>query len=212
MTERSAVRQAMGNFGAWCLSKLDEPLHRMLGPRKRALFADLPSRVLEIGPGLGANFRYYPAGTHVLALEPSPFMHEGLRRTADEFELELEILPSFAERLELPDESVDAVVGTLVLCSVRSPEQVMAQVLRVLTPGGRFYFLEHVAGRAGTLRRGVQHALAPPWRVMFDGCEPNRDTRAVIEATGFSEVDVEDYIAESVYYPINSQIVGRATK
>ncbi len=212
MSQRGPFKTALGHFNTWCLSRLDGTLHKALGARKRALFRDLPKRVLEIGPGLGANFRYYPAGTRVTALEPSPFMHDSLHAAASRYDIELEIVEEWAEKLSLQDACVDAVVGTLVLCSVRKPVRVMEQVHRVLAPRGRFIFLEHVGAPRGSVRRRVQGALAPPWRVVFEGCEPNRDTRGLIERTGFSEVQVEEYVARSPYYPINSQIAGWAIK
>ena len=156
--------------------------------------------------------RDYAPGTHVIALEPSPFMHDALRASARRYQLSLEILEDWAEKLSLEDESVEAVVGTLLLCSVRQPSQVMKQVRRVLTPGGRFVFLEHVAAPRGSVRRTVQGALAPPWRILFEGCEPNRDTHALLESSGFSELQVEQYVARSPYYPINTQIAGWAIK
>jgi SAM-dependent methyltransferase len=212
LSKRGPVKTALGHFNSWCLSRLDGPMHRALGERKRALFSELPERILEIGPGLGANFRYYRPGTHVVALEPSPFMHDALRAAAHRYDLSLEIQETWAEKLTLEDESVDAVVGTLLLCSVRAPEQVMGNVRRVLRPGGKFVFLEHVAAPAGSTRRVVQNALSPPWRVVFEGCEPNRNTRALIEATGFANLHVDEYVARSPYYPINSQIAGWAEK
>ena len=212
MSQRGTFKTALGHFNSWCLSRLDGPMHRALGERKRAMFADLPERILEIGPGLGANFRYYAPGTHVVALEPSPFMHDALRSAALRYDLSLEIVESWAEKLSLEEASVDAVVGTLLLCSVRAPKQVMAQVRRVLKPGGKLVFLEHVVTPAGNARRLVQGALGPLWRVLFEGCEPNRNTRALIESSGFSQVHVDEYVARSPYYPINSQIAGWAAK
>jgi ubiquinone/menaquinone biosynthesis C-methylase UbiE len=124
-------------------------------------------------------------------------MHRYLLHEARKRGLEVELCQGTAERIDLPDESADAVVSTLVLCSVGDQTRALREILRVLKPGGRFIFLEHVAAPRGTTRRRVQRAMRPIMRpimrALADGCHPDRETWKAIEQAGFSSVQVEHY-------------------
>src|SRR6476620_12184608 len=137
--------------------------------RKSAVFADLPPTVVELGAGVGANMRYLPVGAHLVAIEPNPYMHTRLERAARSHGVDLEIRSVAGERIDLPDASADAVISRLVLCSVRDPDAVLAEIRRVLRPGGRFSFVEHVAARPHTLTRWAQRILRRPWAWVFEG-------------------------------------------
>ncbi len=130
---------------AWALDKGGAAHERFIAERKRGLLGRLEGDVLEIGPGTGANLEYYPATARLVGIEPNPHMHKYLRREAERLRREIEIRDGVAERLDVADASVDAVVSTLVLCSVNDQQATLAEVLRVLRPGGRFVFVEHVA-------------------------------------------------------------------
>lgn len=173
---------------AWGLSQGGATHERLITDRKRGLLGPLTGTVLEIGPGTGANLQYYSAEARLIGVEPNPHMHPYLRREAEQRRREIEIRDGTAERLDLPDDAVDAVVCTLVLCSVRDQPAALAEVLRVLKPGGRFVFVELVAAPRGTWRRRVQRAIRPAWSLLGDGCRPDRETWRVIELAGFSEV------------------------
>ncbi|MBI2073268.1 MAG: class I SAM-dependent methyltransferase [Gemmatimonadetes bacterium] len=173
---------------AWGLSKGGAAHERLIQQRKRELLAQLHGSVLEIGPGTGANLGYYAPSARLTGIEPNRHMHKYLRREAERLGREIEILDGTAERLDLADASVDGVVSTLVLCSVADQQAALAEVLRVLRPGGRFVFVEHVAARQGTWRRRVQRAVRPVWSVLGDGCRPDRETWRAIELAGFSAV------------------------
>ncbi len=166
---------------------------RAYGTRKRALLAGLGPTVVEIGAGAGVNAEYLAPGTRWVAVEPNGFLHADLRRAADRSGLDLDLHTATAEALPLPDASADAVVATLVLCSVDDPAAALAEARRVLRPGGRFVFIEHVAAPPETLLRRLQRALRAPWGVVADGCRPDRDTEALVRAAGFSEVTVERF-------------------
>ncbi len=163
---------------------------RAYGARKRALLAGLGPTVVEIGAGAGVNAEYLAPGTRWLAVEPNGFLHADLRRAADRAGPVLDLRTAAAEALPFPDASADAVVATLVLCSVHDPAAALAEARRVLRPGGRFVFIEHVAAPRATLLRRLQHVLRAPWAVVADGCRPDRDTEALIRAAGFTEVSV----------------------
>jgi len=192
------------------LARFNARYERFLADRKRTLLADLCGNVLEIGPGIGANLPYYPTGICWVGIEPNPFMHSYLRRAADRLGLAIEIRDQRAERLEVPDGSVDAVVSTLVLCSVHDVPGTLQQILRVLKPGGRFVFIEHVAAPPGTWLRRIQRWIRPVSMALADGCCPDRETWIAIENAGFARVEYEHF---RVPVPIaGTQIAGVAIK
>jgi SAM-dependent methyltransferase len=163
----------------------------MLAARKGALLSGLDGDVLEIGPGGGPNLGYYAPTIHWIGVEPNPHMHPYLYQTAARYGLEVDLRQGTAEALPALDHSLDAVVSTLVLCSVHDPAQVLAEARRVLRPGGRFIFLEHVAAPAGSGLRRWQNLARPLWQVVGDGCHPNRETGVAIQHAGFADVHLE---------------------
>ena len=201
-----------GSVNALFFTALDRYLDRLLRPHKRAVFSDLPPRVVELGPGVGANLRYLAAGTRLIAVEPNPAMHPRLRARAARAQVDLELHDSVAEHLDLPDASVDAVISSLVLCTVADPAGVVSEVHRVLRPGGRYAFLEHVAAAEGTVLRRLQRAVRRPWGWMFEGCSCERDLRTVIETAGFARTTIADRWIHGPFLPANTQIAGVATK
>jgi SAM-dependent methyltransferase len=203
------VRGAVNAFG---FTVLDRYFNRLLQRQKLRVFAGLPDEVVELGSGVGANFRYLRHGTRVIAIEPNPAMHAGLRARAKKHDIDLELRGIAGERLDLADSSVDAVISSLVLCTVTDPARVVAEVLRVLRPGGRYAFVEHVAAPAGTRLRRLQRVIRRPWAWCFEGCSCERNVRSVIEQAGFADVQIEDFRIRSVFLPINTQIAGRVTK
>lgn len=182
-----------GRFNAWVLGQAEEYLHAQYGGRKSQLLANLPATVLELGPGAGANMRYLPRGTRLIAIEPNQFMHEALRRRARQLGIELDLRGLAGEALDLDDASVDFAFSSLVMCSVADPAQVLTEVRRVLRPEGRFACLEHVAAPPRSAAYWMQRLLRRPWRWLFEGCELCRDTAATLRASGFSRVHIEAF-------------------
>lgn len=181
---------------------------------KDRAFADLSGpTIVEIGPGVGANLQHLPDGATVVAVEPNVHMHPLLRRRAASRGLDLQLHPVGAESIPMPDGSADEVVCTLVLCTVPDPEAVLAEVHRVLRPGGRFRFVEHIVAPEGTVRRAVQRRLHRPWSWAFEGCQLDRDTPAMLQSAGFADVDYTiGSLRRSVFYPINRAVWGVATR
>lgn len=160
---------------------------------KRLLFADLTGTVAEIGPGTGANLPYLPAGVRWIGIEPNPFMQRHLREKATQLGLPVELRTGSAEQIPLPDSSVDTVIGTLVLCSVADQAATLREVRRVLAPGGRYYFIEHVAAPRGTWLRRLQRLTCPLWTCCLDGCHTDRETWSTIARAGFARLDLAHF-------------------
>ena len=154
-----------------------------------AFVGALRGTVLELGPGEGGNLRYYSRDVRWLGVEPSAAARDLTRAAAAQLGMRAQVLPGRAERLELADASVDAVVCSFVLCSVTDQAAALAQVHRVLRPGGRFVFAEHVAAPAGTWVRRGQNLLA----ALSRRCRPNRETGSAIALAGFDIVDLHRF-------------------
>ena len=195
----SAFFAGMGGYINWHMRK-----------HKASAFADLPATVVELGSGVGANLRYLPPGAHLTAIEPNPYMHARLRRAAARHGIDLEIRNVVGEQIDLPDASADAVISSLVLCSVSDPAAVLAEVRRVLRPGGRFSFAEHVVAKRRTPTRWAQRILRRPWAWVFEGCSCERDLAGVIGSAGFASVDITRYRMHSPFVPFNTHIAGTA--
>ena len=157
---------------------------------EREFVARVRGRVLEIGAGDGENFGAFDPGVTWLGLEPDAKRREELATRAREWRHEAVPLDAKAESIPLPDHSVDAVVGTYVLCSVSDQAATLAEVRRVLVPGGRVVFVDHVQAPPRTLKRFVQRVATPISKRVCHGCHWDRDTeRALVEA-GFVGGDV----------------------
>lgn len=154
-----------------------------LGRRRAELLGGLEGDVLEIGAGTGATLPHYRRASRVVALEPSEGMAKRLPPRARQARVPVEVLDGVAEHLPFPDESFDAAVSMLVLCSVENQAQALGELRRVLRPGGKLVLLEHVRGE-GRLAR-LQDRLNPLHRKIAGNCHLNRETREAIRAAGF---------------------------
>ena len=196
-------RSLRARLFAWSLAHAADAQEALYADRKRALFADLaappasgpPRTVVEIGAGAGPNARHLAPGTRWVVVEPNVWFHPHLRRAAERHGLDLDLRSGTAEALPIASGAADAVVSTLVLCSVERVEAALAEVRRVLRPGGRFVFVEHVAAPPGTALRVAQHALRRPWGWLADGCRPDRETDRLIREAGFADVQTERFTA-----------------
>jgi ubiquinone/menaquinone biosynthesis C-methylase UbiE len=155
-----------------------------LGAIRREMLSDVAGEVLEIGAGTGANFQYYREGAHVTAIEPDPYMLERARSRAESATATIDLQQVAAETLPFPDAGFDYVIDTLVLCSVRDPRKVLAEIKRVLKPGGELRLYEHVRYQnpIGAL---AQDIISPAWQWFGAGCHPNRDTGRTLREAGF---------------------------
>ena len=180
----------MGFYHRWLFPRL---CHRALGSEhfarlRRRTLGEARGRLLEIGVGSGLNLAFYPpAVAAVVGVDPNPGMLELAARqvaaAADQpSSRPVELARGHAEALDFPDASFDTVVSTVTLCSVADPAAALAEVHRVLAPGGRFLFLEHgLADRPRVAR--WQRRLTPLQRRVGDGCHLDRDVAALLAAS-----------------------------
>lgn len=161
-----------------------------LGRWREELLAQARGVVLEIGAGTGANLPFYPSAVErLLLLEPDPAMRARLVQRTPAAGT---VLSGSARQLPLATDSVDTVVSTLVLCSVGDPAPAVAELRRVLRPGGQLLVLEHVAATDGSRTRVAQHLLTPAWSRIAGGCSLARDTRRALVAGGFDASGLRD--------------------
>ena len=181
---------------------IDCPDYESLGKLKQALLGNLNHKVLEIGPGAGANFAYYPDKIDWIGVEPNPYMHPYLKREAQKHGLSnIELHQGTAEDLPVRDNSIDTVVSTHVLCSVKDLHRSLQEIKRILKPGGNFIFIEHVAGECGTWTRRIQDGIEPVWKILFDNCHPNREIWKGLENAGWEIVSYQQF---NLSFPIVS--------
>ncbi|HTA14264.1 MAG TPA: class I SAM-dependent methyltransferase [Solirubrobacteraceae bacterium] len=184
---------------------------RTMRERRGELVAKARGRTLEIGAGTGANIPYYPdAIEEVILAEPFEPMRRRLERKLRQRGKSASALDASAEAIPLDDESVDTVVSTLVLCTVDFPDRALAEIARVLRPGGQLLFIEHVRSHSPRTARW-QDRLETPWRHFAAGCRCNRDTVASIAAAGFT-TEHEDAQWKGVPPIVASIVIGRAVK
>lgn len=156
------------------------------GDIRRDMLAGASGQVVEIGAGTGVNLQHYPRSIErLVCTEPYPPMAKQLRRKAVDSGLPVEVVEAPAESLPFPDDSFDTAVATLVLCTVEDPERTLSEIDRVLRPGGRFIFVEHVRATDPGLAKW-QDRFHPLWVRFGHGCHCNRPTLDAIEASPLS--------------------------
>jgi ubiquinone/menaquinone biosynthesis C-methylase UbiE len=165
-----------------------------LGAMRGELLAGARGRVIEIGAGTGVNLELYGDGVEDLTLvEPDPHMGVQLRkRLADRHgdPLPAQLVAAPAEALPFPDDTFDTAVATLVLCTIPDSVAAIDAMARVLKPGGRLLFIEHVRAEDASIARW-QDRLEKPWRFLADGCHCNRDTEANLRASSFKVESID---------------------
>jgi ubiquinone/menaquinone biosynthesis C-methylase UbiE len=181
---------------------------------RRELLAGARGRVLEIGAGAGANFAHYPATVaEVLALEPERHLREHALQAAAAAPVAVSVREGHASRLELEDASFDVGVASLVLCTVPDQPLALAELFRVIRPGGELRFYEHVRARKGGEARVQDMADATFWPRIAGGCHLGRDTAAAIAAAGFELESCRRFaFAPAKYVPPAAHILGVARR
>ncbi|CAN6280004.1 unnamed protein product [Urochloa humidicola] len=186
---------------------------------KSKLFSQLSSagkNILELGVGTGPNFKYYASddGVNVIGVDPNKHMEDYARSAAVSAGLpssSFTFKRGVAEALPAEDNSMDVVIGTLVLCSVNNINMALREIYRVLKPGGLYLFVEHVAAPDGSLLRFIQGAFDPLQQFVADGCHLTRKTGENIRDVGFSSLSL-DSVRLSNAYIISPHVYGVASK
>ncbi|MEV4990344.1 class I SAM-dependent methyltransferase [Pseudarthrobacter sp. LMD1-1-1.1] len=178
---------------------------------RRRIVAGLQGSVVEIGAGAGSSFPLYPpAVTHVLALEPDDYLRSVAEKAAASASVPVTVAAGAAEHIPATTGSVDAVVASLVLCSVWDQATALAEIRRVLKPGGTLAYYEHVRSAHAVLAR-AEDVLTPVWGRFMGGCHLNRDTLAAITAAGFTVQDNQRFdFAVARFNPPMAHILGTA--
>ncbi len=189
----------------------NHPIYHNFADLKQALLGKVSGTVLEIGAGAGANFSYYPKNINWVGIEPNNFMFSPLEKEAQKQGIKsISLNEGYAENLPFEDYSIDAVVSTHVLCSVKNVEQSLREIYRVLKPNCQFIFLEHIGASHGTITRNLQTLIEPIWIKMFDNCHIQREPEKLLENIGFRNIE---YSYFQLPFPIVSpHVAGVAYK
>ncbi|MCG3039124.1 class I SAM-dependent methyltransferase [Streptomyces sp. S1A] len=186
-----------------------------IGAHRAELLASLSGRVAEVGAGSGLNFDRYPAAVReVVAVEPEPLLRRAALDAAAHAAVPVRVVPGVAEELPLDSGAFDAVVVSLVLCSVGDPDRALAEIRRVLRPGGRLCFYEHVRADGAAmalLQRSLDRTV---WPRLFGGCHTARDTVAAIETAGFTELSLRrlQVPEKGASTPVSAHVLGSARR
>ena len=180
--------------------------------RDRAL-AGLTGRVAEVGAGNGLNFRHYPTSvSEVVAVEPEDRLRALAEQAATTAPVAVKVVAGHGDALPFDDNTFDAAVASLVLCSVPEPRHFLAELRRVLKPGGQLRFFEHVRS-ANPLIGVIEDGITPLWSVIGGGCHLNRNTSAAIAAAGFEVDELDRFTYRPLkFVPPHAHILGRAHK
>ncbi len=183
---------------------------------RAALISQAEGRTLELGAGSGINLVHYtPKVTELVISEPSPHMVEQLEVEVTNERLKcgpVEILRSGAESLPFKDRSFDTIIGTYILCTTPDPALVLTEIHRLLRPGGRYLFLEHVHAGEGTLLGGFQDLVELPHRYLAAGCHPNRRTERLLARSELELVGLEHGRQPRALPTVRPTIIGTAQR
>jgi ubiquinone/menaquinone biosynthesis C-methylase UbiE len=181
---------------------------------RRRLVAGLSGRVVEVGAGTGVLFRHYPTTvSEVVAVEPESNLRTMAEDAARGAPVAVHVMAGVAEALPAKDESMDAAVSAGLLCSVPDPDAALAELARVIRPGGELRFYEHVISprpRAARLQRGLDGSGL--WPRAMGGCHTSRDTATAIVRAGFRIQSLERFTFHPslLDVPVAPKILGRA--
>lgn len=182
------------------LSCSTRPIHK----QREKVVPKAHGRVLEVGLGSGLNLRHYDRSQvqALIGLDPSPELRRLAERRARASHIDLEWIPLAAERIPLPDASVDSIVMTYTLCTIADTAAALAEMKRVLKPGGELYFSEHGRAPDPAIARW-QDRLTPYWSKLAGGCTLNRDIAALLRDAQLEPVELH-----TMYLPRTPRFVG----
>ncbi|XP_063808327.1 thiol S-methyltransferase TMT1A-like [Pseudophryne corroboree] len=205
------------------MDRITNTYNKYMREHKKQLFSNMsdfkgPSgelKVLELGCGTGANFQFYPSGCTVTCVDPNPNFKKYLSKSLaenDHVHFQDFLIAPGESMPQVASGSMDVVICTLVLCSVDNIEGILAEIRRVLKPGGAYYFLEHVTADPSSWNYFFQIILDPTWKYIGDGCKLTKETWKYLEKANFSQVKLRHITAPFKWSPIKPHIVGYAVK
>jgi ubiquinone/menaquinone biosynthesis C-methylase UbiE len=179
---------------------------------RQELLSDVGGAILEVGFGTGLNLPHYPEHVRkVVTVDPNPGMNQLARRRVAASGIEVDQRAQGGEQLPFADETFDCVVGTWTLCSIPEAGRALAEIHRVLRPGGKYVFVEHGLSDDPKVRRW-QRRLNPLQRRLADGCRLDLDVESVVRAQPFRLVQVERFLMERTPRTHGTMYRGAATK
>lgn len=159
-------------------------------------------KILEIGPGFGGSFEFYPKGVLLTTVENNPWMEKNfssLQAQYPNITLEKSIICEAEDMKEIEDDTFDIVLGTQVMCCIQNPKKAMAEIKRVLKPGGKYYFMESVTYPKGTFKHFLQMAFAPFLKGFTLRCKSGtQDILAYLKEVGFNDVKPKTMIMKGM--------------
>lgn len=182
-----------------------------LGQYRQQLLSEVQGNVLEIGFGTGLNLPFYPEQVQTLtAIDANPGMNRLAQQRIQNSSIAVNHQVLNGETLSMPDCSFDSVVTTWTLCSIAQVDQALAEIHRVLKPGGRFFFIEHGLSNQPSIQRW-QHRLTPIQKVIAEGCHLDRNIGQLV-AQHFAQVKLETFQASKLPPVFGYFYKGVATK
>lgn len=171
--------------------------------RKSILNKITETEILEIGFGTGINLKFYPQNVKkIIGIDANNGMLQQAKKKIDHGRIVIELINQSSESLPFPENSINAIVSTYTLCSIKEINTALKEIYRVLKPGGKYYFLEHgLADNPKTQK--WQHRLNPLQNIWADGCNLNRDMKSLITKAGLKIIDLKNY-----YMKRDPKIVG----
>lgn len=184
------------------------------GQHRDELLAGAGGRVIEVGAGVGSNFAHYPATvTEVVAVEPEPYLRERAEQAAKDAAVPVRVVDGVADKLPFDVARFDVGVASLVLCSVPDQDRALAELFRVVRPGGELRFYEHVRSERPRFAR-MQRRVDLVWPLLGGGCHASRATGDAIERAGFviERIRRFEFRPAMTSYPVAPHILGIATR
>lgn len=188
----------MGLYSQWIFPRLCDWVMRQqrLSRLRRELLSGVQGEVLEIGFGSGLNLPHYPERVRkITAVDPNPGMNAVAQKRINASSIGVAHRILSAERMPLGDATFDSVVSTWTLCSIPNVDQALKEIVRVLKPGGKFFFLEHGRSDEPAVQKW-QDRLTPLNKKLADGCHLNRDMKGIIERSGLKIIALNRFYLE----------------
>jgi ubiquinone/menaquinone biosynthesis C-methylase UbiE len=212
---RGDVARVRHPLFARCFARCAPRMEQLgVAEHRREFLAGISGRVIEIGAGTGANFPHYPEGVReIVAVEPEPYLRAQAATAAAEASAPLRVVDAVADQLPFENASFDVAVSSLVLCSVADQPAALAELHRVLRPGGELRFYEHVRAEDRRLA-SAQRVLDVVWPYLGGGCHASRDTLRAIADAGFAIEHVRRFVFRPCMLaaPTSPHILGVARR